>query len=118
MGKFEETVEEIADAGLLTEKQAVAYLAREVDHSSREQVASYLDIKPNTLDNHRRAAIDKLEAAEETLELIDEYETKRYPDPPEACSKCGGTIGGVYVQDDDGNAICSDCSDIDPTEFA
>ncbi len=113
MGEFEDMIEEIADAGLLTEKQAVAYLGREIDHSSRRQIADYLDISPNTLDKHIRTAKDKVEAAEETLELIEEYEQRRYPSPPDECSECGGAIAGMYVTTEDGDALCSECADID-----
>jgi DNA-binding CsgD family transcriptional regulator len=115
MGEFEDRVEEIADAGLLTERQAVAYLGREVDHTSRQQIASYLDCAPNTVDNHRARAVELVEAAEETLELITDYEEGRYPDPADECGDCGSTLAGSYVREA-GRPLCWDCADVDRTD--
>jgi len=113
MGEFEQVVARLADADLLTEKQAAAYLGIEVDHAGRQQVASYLDISPSTLDSHTRAARDKVAAAEETLDIIEEYERDRYPPAPDECDECGGAIGGAFVRTEGGDVFCSDCGDVD-----
>lgn len=112
MGEFEDRVAEIVDAGLLTEHQAVAYLGREVEHMSRQQIAAHLDCAPNTVDNHRARAVELVEAAEETLKLIDDYEEARYPEPADECSKCGSALAGSYVREA-GRPLCWDCADVD-----
>lgn len=113
MGEFETLVEEIAEHGLLTEKQAAAYLGREIGMNSREQVAAYLDIAPSTLDNHLHRARVKVEAAEETLEILDEYEQRRYPPVPDNCDKCDSPITGPFITTDEGGVLCADCADVD-----
>lgn len=45
-------------------------------------------------------------------ELIDAY---RFPDFPEECAECGRSLGGMWVEPDDGpSPVCRNCADVDP----
>lgn len=68
----EEEIEMLVDAGLLTERQAEAYVYREVELTPREAAADAMGIKPTTLDDYRTDAVAKVAAAEATLEAIEE----------------------------------------------
>lgn len=69
-----ETATQISDAGLLTERQAAAFVLREIVGMPRVTAANSMDISPNVLDKHLRAARDKIDAAEETLEELEQLE--------------------------------------------
>jgi DNA-directed RNA polymerase specialized sigma24 family protein len=63
--------ETLAEAGLLTERQARVYILRDVLALRRGEVADVLDVSASAVDGHRAAARDKIEAARETVERID-----------------------------------------------
>lgn len=114
MGGFEEEVAQLAELGLLTKRQAEAYLLRDVHTVGREEAALHLGISPNVLDKHLRAARDKLEAARESLERLEEIEQAHYPPVPDECTECATTLAGPFTTDEEGNALCLDCGGIDP----
>lgn len=64
-------VAELVDAGLLTDRQAEAYVLRDVRHVRRERAAEAMGISPNTLDSRLRTARDKVTAARETVATVD-----------------------------------------------
>lgn len=66
----EEEVERLVDAGLLTERQAEAYVMREVELVPREAAAEGMGIAPSTLDDYRADAVEKIEDAEATVEAV------------------------------------------------
>ena len=101
MDEHETTVDRLVDAGLLTERQAVAYLGIKIEHAARFQVAEHLDIEPSTLDSHTARAAEKIEAAETTLDIIGEYERERHPPVPDACDECGDGISGAFARSED-----------------
>lgn len=104
-----ERIEALADAGLLTERQAEVYIRREIELEPRWAVAEAMGVSENVHDKHLRAARDKVEAAEDTL---DEIENQRFAALPSTCSECGATLGGQYVEDDDGDALCLECAGV------
>jgi len=109
----QEAVEQLVDAGLLTERQAQAYVFREIDPTPRKAVAEMLDISPNVLDKHLSSAREKVNSAESTLATLDEI---RHPDLPMECSQCGSTLGGHWSQNDTGDVMCLECADVDADE--
>jgi hypothetical protein len=113
MGEFEATINRLVDAGLLTRKQAVSYLGIKIDHAARYQVSEHLGIEPSTLDTHTARASEKIEAAERTLDIIDEYERDRYPPAPDSCDECGSGISGAFARTEDGRELCRDCTELD-----
>lgn len=72
-----EVIAALADVGLLTERQAEAYIRRAIQNEPREVVANLMDISPSTLDDHLRAAKNEVAAARETVAVLDAY---RFPD--------------------------------------
>lgn len=62
---------EVATAGLLTEKQALAWLLRRRAGYHREAAASMMGISPSTLDTHLQRAAEQVQAARATLELLE-----------------------------------------------
>lgn len=67
----EEEIEMLAGAGLLTKRQAEAYVYREIEHLSRGAAAERMGISPSTLDDYRSDAGTKIEDAEETLDVLE-----------------------------------------------
>jgi formylmethanofuran dehydrogenase subunit E len=101
--------ERLAEAGLLTERQAEAFVLRRVEAVPREGAAQAMEISPNTLDEYLRAAADKIEAAEETLETLEEI---RHEDLPSRCANCGDALGGRYTVEE-GEPFCLPCAGIE-----
>jgi len=69
---IDEEIQLLVDAGLLTERQAQAYVYREVELVPREAAADQMGISSSTLDDYRADAEDKIEAARETLNALEE----------------------------------------------
>ena len=67
----ETAVDGLAD-GLLTERQALAYLLREVAGLDRQTTAEAIDSTPSNVDNLQRHASEKVE---EARDLVDTLET-------------------------------------------
>ena len=61
----------LEDPGLLSDRQAAVYALREIDGRSRAETAELLEISRSTVDDHHRAAARKLDAARETIGLVD-----------------------------------------------
>lgn len=61
----------LVEAGLLTEQQATAFVHREVELTPRAAAAEAMGLSPNTLDNYRADANQKVEAARKTLDAIE-----------------------------------------------
>ena len=69
---IEEEIEILVDAGLLTEKQAEAYIRRQVECEPGYAIAEYMGISESTLSGYVSDAEDKIEAARKTLEGLEE----------------------------------------------
>lgn len=104
--KPDEVIAELVDAGLLTERQAEAYVRRVIEMEPREAVAEYMDISTSTLDDHRGAAKDEIAAGRKTVAILDAY---RCPDYPAKCPECGSTLHGRWQTDEDDNPVCINC---------
>lgn len=107
----DEAVQTIAKSGLLTERQAEAYVLRDVELLGREAAAQTMGISPNVLDKHLRAARDKVEQAEATVDAIQDV---RFEDIPAECEECGAALGGSWATDEDDRALCFDCAGVEP----
>jgi len=111
MSDADEIVAELAEVGLLSKRQAEAYVLREIEAVPRATVAEDMGISTSSLDGHVQRAKRKLDAAETTLERIDDYRTA---DVPERCMKCGGSLGARWTQTAAGEPLCLECSGLDP----
>jgi len=67
----EEEIEMLADAGLLTERQAEAYVQRRIEATPGYAVADELGISQSTLSDYVSDAEAKIEAAEATIEALE-----------------------------------------------
>jgi predicted DNA-binding protein (UPF0251 family) len=61
----------LSGAGLLTERQAAAYVHRRLENHSRMKSAEEMDIAASTLDDYLRNAEDKIAMADLTGRVID-----------------------------------------------
>ena len=60
----------------------------------------------------RRRAREKIADAIWIYELIDAY---RFPDLPEVCAECGGSLGQTWVEPaGSSEPVCNNCADTDP----
>lgn len=109
-----ESVEMLVEAGLLTERQAQAYVYRDVDPTPRKAVAEMLEISPNVLDKHLSAARQKVESAKATTEALQEI---RFPDLPSECSDCEAALVGPWSENDDGEPVCLECAGIEESDL-
>lgn len=106
----EDAIAELADADLLTERQAEAFVLRDVEAVPREAAAESMGVSVNTLDNTLRTARDKVEKAQQTARAV---ESVRNEEIPIECTECGAALGGPFSEDEDGNALCLECAGID-----
>jgi transcriptional regulator len=56
---------------VLTERQALAYLLREVMDADREVAAEAMDSTPSNVDNLQRRAVEKVTEAERVVEALE-----------------------------------------------
>lgn len=73
-GRQADLIDRLSDDGSLTEKQAVAWVLREVEGLSREEVASIMDMSASTVDTHRTRGAVKVAESVETVEALRERE--------------------------------------------
>jgi len=108
MSDVDELIADLVDAGLLTERQATAFVLREIENTPVLGVMEALETESRqTAYNTTSRAREIVEQARDTVELIDGY---RYHDPPLSCSECGTGLGGRFSVDDEDNALCPDCA--------
>lgn len=67
-------VDELSEVGLLTERQARAYVEREILDIGRYAVADEMGIAATTLDDYHQAAKKKVKAAAFTMGTLDRAE--------------------------------------------
>ena len=73
-------VEQLTEAGLLTEREAQAYVLRDDCSMGREYTADRLGISTSRVDNALRAARQRLQNARETIAVTEEWVgTQEYP---------------------------------------
>jgi DNA-directed RNA polymerase specialized sigma24 family protein len=63
-------VERLAEAGLLTERQAEAFVLRDCLDLTRSEVADRMGVSVSAVDNHAAAAREKIEAANATVREV------------------------------------------------
>lgn len=69
---IEEEIDALATAGLLTERQAEAFVYRHVEAVPRRQAAEAMGIEPTTLDDYAADAKRKVTAAQETANAVEQ----------------------------------------------
>ena len=67
---LDELANAVADAGLLTVRQAEVYILRHVEGVSRKEAARTMGLSPNTVDKHLSRARQRVETARDTLRAI------------------------------------------------
>lgn len=68
---IDEEIDALATPGLLTERQAEAFVYREIEAVPRQAAADQMDISTSTLDDYVADAKRKLRAADETLTALE-----------------------------------------------
>lgn len=68
----EEEINLLSDAGLLTERQAEAYVFRRIELTPGYAVAEHMDVRESTVSDYVSDAERKIEMARETLDALDE----------------------------------------------
>jgi DNA-directed RNA polymerase specialized sigma24 family protein len=73
----EEEIELLTDAGLLTERQAEAYVQRRIEATPGYAVADSMGVSQSTVSDYVGDAEKKIEAARDTIDALDEirYQT-------------------------------------------
>lgn len=66
-----EEIDLLVDAGLLTERQAEAFVHRRVEATPGFAVAEMMDISESTVSDYVSDAEDKIESARKTVEAIE-----------------------------------------------
>jgi polyhydroxyalkanoate synthesis regulator phasin len=82
MLSFEEEVDALVTAGLLTEQQARAFVHREIELTPRKAAADAMDVSPNRLDNLRARAVELVEQAHETSATVESIRNQLPDDDP------------------------------------
>ena len=110
-----ELVDALHDTGLLTEKEASAFVYKEIE-CQPINVGGEVTI-PHEFENicefnsclrHARETVGQ---AIWIYELIDAY---RFPDFPEECTECGRSLGGTWVElSEEPGFFCRECGDLD-----
>lgn len=71
------SAQELADAGILSDRQAEIWLLREIEGCSTEETADLIGIAPSTVSTQLSRARDRVESIQETAELIERAERSR-----------------------------------------
>jgi len=114
----QELEDALAETGLLTEKEAYAFVYGRFGSLPLR----YLDEMSSMLEKQGFESSDEFTTVKEraeskiadaiwVYELIDAF---RFPDFPEQCAKCSNSLGGMWVESEEGSGpICRECADID-----
>jgi len=109
----DEEIQLLADAGLLTERQAEIYVLRRIEATPRDRVAEKLGIAEQTVSNTVTRAQEIIDEAEETIAALDEIRSQVFDE----CVEWGITLGGRYATTDNGSSLCLSCAEVEPGEF-
>ena len=66
-----EEIELLVDAGLLTERQAEAFVLRRVEATPGYAVAEHMEVSESTVSDYVNAAEEKIENARDTLDALE-----------------------------------------------
>jgi DNA-directed RNA polymerase specialized sigma24 family protein len=79
---FDEEVDALTTPGVLTERQAEAFVHREIELTPRWAAAEDMDIAVSTLDNHVQEAKRRIGGARELVEAVESirYQAGESPD--------------------------------------
>lgn len=107
---MEDDIQQLVDAGLMSERQAEAWVLRDLELVPRPAVAESMGISVNTLDKRLREARDKVEAAEATVEAVRDL---RHEEIPSECDECGSALAGQWAETDHGQVLCPECAGVE-----
>lgn len=108
----EKAIEVLADAGLLTERQAEAYVYRHLEGLGRQETAEKMGLQPATLDDFVADAEKKLETAEQTIIMRSEIVDMT---PPDTCDMCDDQVGSNALRNVGTIYVCEECLKAQPT---
>lgn len=74
---------ELASRGLLTRRQALAYVLREIEDTPREETADRMGTTVSTLDSTLARARQKVESARQTIQYLDGLQNVDPADVPD-----------------------------------
>ena len=118
-----ELEEALAATDYLTEKEAFAFAH---GHFGQLPLPEEVGMTSEVLQNQGFEDASEFNAAKQKaqkkigdaiwiFELIDAF---RMPDFPQECTECGRSLGGTWVEPEDGSSfLCRDCADIDVEQF-
>lgn len=104
------TAKTLSEAGLLTEREAQAYVLTRVHDWPVKRAAAIMGVSESRVYNARSAASDDLEAARETLALVDDLDAGTQLTPGH-CAECGAALTDWTVVD--GRVVCPECGGLD-----
>lgn len=70
----EKLADDLADAGMLTRQQALAFVLRDVESHARPTAAAMMGIDPSTLDTHLSRGREEVHAAARTIAVLDDVD--------------------------------------------
>jgi predicted DNA-binding protein YlxM (UPF0122 family) len=100
----------IADAGLLTEREAQAWVLLEVYDWSAGRAAEAMQVSKSRVYNARKQAQDDIQSARRTLNLLDRLSDDETLSP-RFCAECGDALSNWTVAD--GQVVCPSCAEAD-----
>lgn len=121
MMDVDDAVALLADAGLLTERQAEAWALRQ--RHSRAETADLMGVTKSTVDDRYGEARRKISQAHATTQAIEAVRTGEHPNQfhdfdrepsPDECDECGSTLAGPFARGADDQPLCLDCAGVEP----
>lgn len=115
----QELEEALAETDYLTEKEAFAFVH---GHFGQLPLPKQVEKTSEALQNQGFEGASEFNAAKQRakkkigdatwiIELIDAF---RMPDFPQECTECGRSLGGTWVEPEDGSGfLCRDCADVE-----
>lgn len=100
--------EDLESMGLLTERQAQAYLLRDVYGFDRSTSAEEMGVSESRVDNALREAHSKITSAKTTMNVIERV-NERVDFSLDQCAKCGESMDRFTFQR--GRPVCLDCAE-------
>jgi hypothetical protein len=110
------TAKRLSEAGIVSEREAQAYLLLEVIGQTGRQAKDVMNRSQSRAYSARNGAQEKIRGAVELLNLLEEIETTRQAEgeipwlDPQFCSKCGEELQRWTCAD--GHVMCLSCADV------
>lgn len=100
----------LAEAGLVTDREAQAYVLVNVHGWDVDRAADALGVGESRVYAARQAAEERLAAAEETQALLNELRAGDADLLPSTCARCGDGLDEWTVSE--GDVVCLNCAGV------